>query len=64
MVSKLSSINLAAECFYRGADLLNQKPFFKKKVKYLVNLDRYVVPHACNFYELPLYPLCVGQTLH
>jgi len=31
MVFKLSSMNLAAECLYRKADLLNQKPFFKRK---------------------------------
>lgn len=62
MVFKISFINLTAKCLYRKVDLVNWKPSFKKKVKCPENLDKYVVVHAHDCYEHPLYPL--EETAH
>lgn len=57
LVFKLSSISLMAEYFIVKWIFLTRSPYLRKKVKHPENLDKYVVVQACNFYDLPLFPL-------
>lgn len=57
LVFKLSSISLVVECFIGKWIFLTRSSYLRKKVKHPENLDKYVVVQACNFYELPLFPL-------
>lgn len=65
LVFKLSSISLVAERFIGKWIFFTRSLYLMKKVKHPENLGKYVAVQACNFYELPLFPLkemaCTSQ---